>query len=85
MKLKSLKDKLEVLARKHLGFSSLKKENQTETRTVTVYQIEKVLMAVYLMGERNGYKYGLNDARMTCDCDMDVITEEVKKKILAVW
>lgn len=66
---KNLNQKLEEIARKHLGVDVFDKALIIDSHDVTNLQIEKALKAAYLLGETSGYKHGFGDAKEACDCE----------------
>lgn len=75
---KSVHQKLEDIARNQLGIGILHKSQMIDTHTLTNHQIEKALKAAYLMGERNGYKHGYEDASHLCECSMEEIISPIE-------
>lgn len=75
---KSIHQKLEDVARKYLRIGMLHKSQMIDTHTLTNCQIEKALKAAYLMGEKNGYKRGYEDASHLCECSMEEIISPIK-------
>ncbi len=61
MKHKNLNQKLEEIARAHLGIDVF---SQIPT-------LEKSLKEAYLLGEKVGYKHGFSDAKEACLCNLE--------------
>jgi len=68
MKHKNLNQKLEEIARTHLGIDIFSKALIFDSHEITNRQVEKALRAAYLLGEKSGYKHGFGDAKEACDC-----------------
>ena len=69
-KIKTLQQQLEELTTKHLGISSLNKSHNDDYHELTIYQIEKILKSVYLLGEKQGYKHGFEDAYLSSETEI---------------
>lgn len=81
MKHKNLNQRLEEIARTHLGIDVFSKALIVDSHDITNRQIEKALKAAYLLGEESGYKHGFGDAKEACDCDLHEHTEEQKSPV----
>jgi Rad3-related DNA helicase len=79
MKHKNLNQKLEEIARTHLGIDVFSKAPSFDSHEITNRQIEKALKAAYLLGEKSGYKHGFSDAKEACPCSLEEEVEEESK------
>jgi len=84
MKHKNINQKLEDVARNHLGIDVFGRAFIIDSYTVSNKQIEKALKAAYLLGEKSGYKHGYNDASEACPCSMDEEVEIESKSPLDI-
>ena len=75
MKYKSIEQKLEEAARKHLGVTSLHNSQDGEMHKITVRQLNRALKAAYLAGEQIGYGLGFSNAKLAGDCSLEEIRE----------
>jgi hypothetical protein len=82
MKHKNINQKLEDIARIHLGMDVFSKAPTFGSHEINNRQIEKALKAAYLLGEKSGYKYGFGDAKEACPCSMDEEVENESKSPL---
>lgn len=77
MKSISIHQKLEEVARKHLGLTTLNRLHQGDTYIVSAHQIEKALKAALMMGEQSGYMNGYKDATSICK-KLNVSVDEIE-------
>jgi len=68
--IKTLQQQLEELTKKHLGIASLSKSHNSDMHELSIYQIEKILKSVYLLGEKQGYKHGFEDAYLSSESEI---------------
>lgn len=81
MKHKNINQKLEDIARTHLGVNVFSKAFIFDSHNLTNRQIEKALKSAYLLGEKAGYKHGFGDAKEACDCELHEHSENEKSPL----